>query len=83
MHGPFFLDRFGEVIESGQHWREADSHDYLAVYNRDADLRLAWGLTRGDRWEQRDWAFPDPHSHMPARERFLHRPAHTGLQHRG
>lgn len=39
---PFFLDRFGEVIESGQYWREADSHDYLAVYNTDADLRLAW-----------------------------------------
>ena len=34
LDGPFFRDRFGEVIEGGQHWLEADSHDYLAVYTR-------------------------------------------------
>jgi hypothetical protein len=59
--GPLYLNRLGEVSDAEHHWLEVDSHYYLAVYEPDVGLRIAWGMSIGDEWEneEKSWVFPD------------------------
>lgn len=44
--GPLYLDELAEVSSSDGHWIEIGSHDSMAIYRPDVNLRLAWGLER-------------------------------------
>jgi hypothetical protein len=57
--GPLFLDRLSGVSGPEGHWLEADSHNHLAVYQPDVDLRLAWGLTTDTDLIYDGWVFSD------------------------
>jgi hypothetical protein len=57
--GPIYLDRFTQVHSGDRHWMEADSHYYLAVYQADVNLRLAWGITLDDKLSFEGWTWPD------------------------
>jgi hypothetical protein len=61
--GPLYLNRFGEVSDAEHHWLEVDPHYYLAVYKPDVGLRIAWGITIGEKWEagaaDEPWIWPD------------------------
>lgn len=59
--GPLYLDRFGGVSDAHHHWMEVDSHYCLAVYKPDVGLRIAWGITIGDKWEETEeqWVWPN------------------------
>ncbi len=57
--GPHYLDSFGEVSSSGQHWIEVGYHDYLAVYKADVTLRMAWGMGMEDNLTFEGWIWPD------------------------
>ena len=57
--GGLFLDMLGEVSSSEQRWLEVSTHQSMAVYRNDIDLRLAWGLTTGHDLTFEHWVFPD------------------------
>ena len=59
VEGNIFLDRLEGVRSGGQQWLEAESHVYLALYQPDADLRLAWGMTHSTGLAFEGWDFPN------------------------
>ncbi len=59
--GSLHLDRLTEIISGdGQHWVEVESHSYLAVYEADVDVRLAWGLETDRGLTYEGLTFSDP-----------------------
>jgi len=59
VEGTVYLDRLEGVRSGGQRWLEAASHVYLAIYQADADLRLAWGMTVATGLAFEGWNFPN------------------------
>jgi hypothetical protein len=57
--GNIYLDRFEGVSSGGQQWLEAAGHVYLALYQPDVDLRLAWGMTHTTGLAFEGWNFPN------------------------
>jgi hypothetical protein len=47
------------VISGDLPYLETESHHYLAVYETDVDLRLAWGLLIDDDLVYDGWVFPN------------------------
>jgi hypothetical protein len=60
VEGNVYLDQLERVSSGGQRWLEAASHVYLAIYQADVDLRLAWGMTIATGLSFEGWNFPNP-----------------------
>jgi hypothetical protein len=59
VEGSAYLDRLEGVSSGGQRWLQAASHVYLAIYQADTDLRLAWGMTVATGLSFEGWNFPN------------------------